>query len=79
MSKYYKGRFGIGLYQKIRRAGDTDLCVALFDSAQEFARFLGKPIKKAYDTLHLCFENKQKSIKVKNEFYDLEFVDMLEE
>lgn len=78
-STYYKRRYGIGIYKKIMRVGETDEMVALFDTAEEFANFMGKSIKKAYDILRNHFKKNQKYIYVKDEIYELAFIDMVEE
>lgn len=76
MKGFYKKRYGIGLYKKIRKVGDTDELVELFDSAQEFAIFLGKSIKKTRDILGLHFKQHQKDVVVNGQTFELAFIDM---
>lgn len=76
MKGLYKKRYGIGIYKKIRKAGDTDELIELFDTAEEFANFIGKSLKKAYDILRLHFKKDQKDIVVKGRLCEIAFIDM---
>lgn len=79
MNGLYKRRYGIGIYKRIRKVGDTDELVELFDNAEEFANFIGKSIKKARDILSSHFKHKADKLVCGNRMYDIAFIDMLEE
>lgn len=76
MKGYYKQKYGIGIYKKIRNVGETDELIGLFDSAEEFANFIGKSLRKAYDILFLHLSKGQKDIIVNGKMCELHFIDM---
>lgn len=75
----YKNKYAIGIYKKIRRIGDTDELVDLMESADEFAKFIGKSIKNAYSILWNHLKGNQSDITIKGRTYELAFIDMSEE
>lgn len=77
--KYYKKRYGIGIYKKISQQNPVDEFVALFDNVQQFADYFGKSLNNAYAILNLHWEEKQTYIFYKGQIYELAFIDMLEE
>lgn len=80
MKGLYKGRYGIGIYKKIRKVGDTDEMVELFDNAQQFAKFIGKSIRNVKSVLSNHFNGTAGSnVIIKGKEYELAFIDMLED
>lgn len=76
MNTLYKQKYGIGIYKKIRRDGDTDELVELCESAHEFAKFIGRSINQAYCILGNHFSRKQKDICINNKVYEMAFIDL---
>ena len=76
---YYKQKYAIGVYKKIRKEGDTDELVYLFDSPLQFANFLGRSLHKIYDILGSHINKGRSDIYFKGNVYELHLIDMLED
>ena len=75
----YKNKYAIGIYNKIKKVGDTDDLVSLLETADEFAKFVGKSIKIAYSILWNHLKGNQSDITIKGKTYEIAFIDMSEE
>lgn len=78
MFGYYKGKYAIGIYNKIQEEGDTDSMVEIFDTVQELADYLGKSLQQAYDIARMHFTKGQNDIVIQGKMYELAFINMVD-
>lgn len=77
MEKLYKGKYSIAVYNKITETHPVDDLVDIFDSAEEFAEFVGSSLQKVYSMLNKHFHNKCGSdIVVGNKMFELAFINL---
>ena len=77
LNKLYKGKYAIGIYQKIEIDGE-DTLVRLFDSVEELAKYLKKSTQLTYTILgqRLSKRTKTSDITIDNHVYEMRCINM---
>lgn len=75
----YKGKYAIGIYKIIKNVGDNDELVDLFESAEELAKALKTSLANTYHILRNHTAREDKTINIGGRFYELAFINMLED
>ena len=72
-NKLYKGKYAIGIYQKVEIDG-VDTLVMLFDTVEELAEYLKRSVSSTYAIVSQHYHQKRKDIRINNRSYELKCV-----
>ena len=72
-NKLYKGKYAIGIYQKVSIDGE-DTLIRLFDNVEDLAHYLNRSVSSTYAIVSQHYHSKRKDIRINNRSYELKCV-----